>query len=55
MADHIQVSIGCHARMFDLRPSNPVAIEEINDMDELMDCDKYVETGFKLMSTDETA
>lgn len=34
--------------MFNLRPDKPVAVNEMNDMDELLEPEYFMETGFKL-------
>lgn len=55
LGDHLQVTIGKDARIYNLIPEMPVAVSEMNDMDELFDPCSFIETGFKLVSCSETA
>ena len=48
LSDHLQVTLHHHAFIYDLGPDKPLLVEELDDMDELYDPHKHIETGFKL-------
>ena len=55
LADYLQITIYSNqyesmSRMYNLRHQNMPAVKEMDDLEELMDPDQFVETGFKLIA-----
>ena len=49
LANHLQVTIEEKSRIYNLEPEKPVVVNEIDEMHELFDPERFVETGFKLV------